>query len=346
MIHRDPATLDDVLPDVGDGDFYDTGTWYRVFAETCLDPGDRLSVEITGDGVALPMRERPDRVGPFGGVQLAWLGNYYTCRFGPLFTGTSDASEAVAAWGREVRRRTPRPARLVFSAVDERSTGLAALREGLRRASYLVETTEDFGNWYLPVSGDFDGYWSGRGARLRNTVERKERALRRDHAVELDIIDNPAEAERAIDLYERVHARSWKEPEPYPHFIPTLIREGMTAGAVRVGILLADGEPVASQLWIVWRGRATIFKLSYDERLRKLSAGSVLTRHMMREAFRVGDIVEIDFGCGDDPYKKDWLPERRQRWTLTAYDPLTACGAAHTLRRYLPRLIRRRLTGI
>lgn len=345
MIHRDPASLDAVLPDALDGDFYDTGTWYRIFAETCLDPGDRLSVEATPAGLVLPLRERRDALGPFRGVQLSWLGNYYTCRFGPLLSGTADAAAAFEAWGREVRRRRPRPARLVFSALEGETAGLDALRRGLGRAGYLVETVEDFGNWYSPVAGSFEEYWNGRAARLRNTVERKERALRRDHRVELELFRSPADAERATALYEHVHAHSWKEPEPYPLFIPTLIRAGLEAGAVRVGVLVVDDEPVAAQLWIVWQGRATIFKLSYDESRKKMSAGSILTRHMVREAFRSGDIAEIDFGCGDDAYKREWLPRRRQRWTVTAYDPTTACGAAHTLRRYLPRLIRRRLLG-
>ncbi|WP_158045866.1 GNAT family N-acetyltransferase [Skermanella pratensis] len=345
MIHRDPAILDAVLPDAADGDFYDTAAWYRVFAETCLDPGDRLSVEATPEGLVLPLRERPDVIGPFRGVQLSWLGNYYTCRFGPLLSGTADVAEAFENWGREVRRRDPRPARLVFSALDGGTAALDELRRGLGRAGYLVETVEDFGNWYNPVAGSFEDYWNGRGTRLRNTVERKERALRRDYRVDLEVFRSAADAERAIALYEHVHAQSWKETEPYPLFIPSLIRAGLEAGAVRVGVLLADGEPVAAQLWIVWHGRATIFKLSYAENRRKLSAGSILTRHMVREAFRSGDIAEIDFGCGDDPYKREWLPRRRQRWTVTAYDPTTACGAAHTLRRYLPRLIRRRLLG-
>ena len=50
---------------------------------------------------------------------------------------------------------------------------------------------------------------------------------------------------------------------------------------------------------------------------------------MMRDAFSRGDIAEIDFGCGDDPYKQEWLPERRQRWMITAYDPLSYAGRPH-----------------
>jgi hypothetical protein len=339
-----PADLAKALPDLPDSHFYDTAAWYRVFAETCLDPGDRLHVERLDGGHVLPLRDRPDAIGPFQGRRLESLGNYYTCRYAPLLN-RPDAASAIAAWGREIRRRKPRPSRLVFAAMDHPSAGFDALWTGLRRAGYLMEATEDFGNWYLGVAGDFAGYWANRSSRLRNTVERKERALFRAHRASVEILETPGQVARAIDLYQQVYAESWKDPEPYPDFIPSLIATGVKAQAVRVGVLLVDEEPVATQLWTVWNGHATIFKLSYAERLARFSPGSILTRHMISYAFSRGGIAEIDFGCGDDPYKQDWLPERRQRWIITAYDPLSYCGAAHTLRRYLPRLLRRRLIG-
>jgi hypothetical protein len=231
--------------------------------------------------------------------------------------------------------------------MDRPSAGFDALWTGLRQAGYLVEATEDFGNWYLSLEsgGDFTSYWADRNSRLRNTVERKERALFRAHRARVELLETPAESARAIDLYQRVHAGSWKQPEPYPNFIPSLIATGLDLGAVRIGVLTVDDEPVAAQLWIVWNRRATIFKLAYAEQFARFSPGSILTRQMMRDAFNRGGLDEIDFGCGDDPYKQEWLPERRQRWMLTAYDPLSPAGAAHTLRRYLPRLVRRRLLG-
>jgi CelD/BcsL family acetyltransferase involved in cellulose biosynthesis len=324
--------------------FYDTAEWYRVFEQTCLDPGDLPRIEHLDGGHVLPMRERRDAIGPVRGRRLEWLGNYYTCRYAPLLANP-DAASAIMEWGRAVRRSKPRPSLLVFAAMDRPSAGFEALWTGLRRAGFLVEATEDFGNWYLEPAGDFASYWASRNSRLRNTVERKERALFRAHRAQVEIFQTPAETTRSIDLYQRVHAESWKEPEPYPDFIPTLIATGFTAGAVRIGILMVDDEPVASQLWIVWNGRATIFKLSYAEQFARFSPGSILTRHMMHDAFSRGGLTEIDFGCGDDPYKQEWLPERRQRWMLTAYDPMSPAGAAHTLRRYVPRLLRRRLLG-
>jgi hypothetical protein len=336
--------FDNALPELPDGHFYDTAAWYRVFVETCLDAGDFPRIERLDGGHILPMRERSDAFGPLRGSQLEWLGNYYTCRYAPLLV-QPDAGSAITAWGREIRRRKPRPSRLVFAAMDRPSAGFDALWTGLGQAGYLMEATEGFGNWYLKPAGDFTSYWTSRNSRLRNTVERKERALFRTHRASVEILESTAQTARAIDLYQRVYAESWKEPEPYPNFIPTLIATGLDAGAIRVGVLTVDDEPVAAQLWIIWNHRATIFKLSYAERFARFSPGSILTRHMMRNAFGRADLAEIDFGCGDDPYKQEWLPERRQRWMITAYDPLTPCGGGHTLRRYLPRLLRRRLLG-
>jgi hypothetical protein len=332
-----------------DGRYFDTADWYRNFAATCLNPGDRWRIDAVFESgrpvLVLPLRERPDGVGPVAGRQLAGLSNFYSCRFAPLL-GPGEGAGAVARWAGSVRRSRVRPGRLVFEGLENPSPEFSALEMGLRRAGFQVETDEQFGNWYLPVAaGGYDAWWAGRDSRLRHTVERKERALRSRHRVTIDLFERAEEAERAVALYQRVHAASWKPEEPYGEFMPGLIRSGLAAEAVWVGVLSVDGEPAAAQLWVVWRRRATIFKLSYAEALRRLSAGSVLTRHLIREAFRRGGVDEIDFGWGDDPYKRDWLPYRRGRWMLTAYDPATLCGAALMLRWYLPRRIKRWLLG-
>ena len=313
-------------------DAFDSAAWFEILAETCLAPGTALRIDTVSDAagplLTLPMAQ--------SGTALRAIATFYTCRLGPPHRPGADLAEAAALWARDLRRRRDRPTRLWFEALDDPKP----LRAGLRRAGWLTEVWPQFGNWYLATAGlGFADYWAQRPPQLRNTVERKARALTRQGLQAT--FETYADPEQAVAVYDRVHALSWKEPEPHPAFMPTLIRRGLPAGWLRVGAMLIDGEPAAAQVWVVARRRATIFKLAYAEPLKSWSPGSQLTRHMMRALLDAGAVDEIDFGCGDDPYKRDWLPDRRQRWGLAAYDPRTASGLAAAARNLLPRLWRR-----
>ncbi len=34
-------------------------------------------------------------------------------------------------------------------------------------------------------------------------------------------------------------------------------------------------------------------------------------------------VLDVDYLTGDDPYKKDWMTHRRERWGITAFNPRT-----------------------
>ena len=64
-------------------------------------------------------------------------------------------------------------------------------------------------------------------------------------------------------------------------------------------------------------------------RQRDLSPGTVLTALMMAGILDGDDAVhEVDFGRGDDPYKRLWAGRRRQRVGLVIADPRRPRGAA------------------
>jgi hypothetical protein len=317
-------------------DFHLAPGWFDTFADSCLAPGEQASVDRVA-GVLLPVRRWRGRPG-LG--EVASLTNYYSCRFEPPgLADHPDGASVIAGWA-----RSQRADRIRFDALGPAGPAFRALAGGLRRAGLLVEAWPQFVNRYEPVAGvGFARYWAARDGKLRNTVDRKARALERQHRVDLLCFTRPAEAERATAHYERVYARSWKEPEPWPLFMPRLVRAAFAAGAGQLAVLTIDGEAAAAQFWLWGGGAATIFKLAHDERWERLSPGSVLTRHLMQAALDGGRLAEIDLGRGDDPYKRLWLSQSRERWGLAGYNPRRPGGLLLAARNLLPRWARRLL---
>ena len=86
-----------------------------------------------------------------------------------------------------------------------------------------------------------------------------------------------------------------------------------------------------------------MLKLAHDEADKAASPGTVLTAMMIRHMLSEESVVEIDFGRGDDPYKRLWTSRRRQRVGVELVYPRSPAGAAH-LARHLAGGLRRALT--
>jgi CelD/BcsL family acetyltransferase involved in cellulose biosynthesis len=82
-----------------------------------------------------------------------------------------------------------------------------------------------------------------------------------------------------------------------------------------------EGRPVAAQLWTIEDGIAFIHKLAHDPAAAAHSPGTVLTHALFAMAFDDDKVEIIDFGTGDDPYKRDWMELSNMRYRLEAFHP-------------------------
>src|SRR5687767_13722369 len=133
-----------------------------------------------------------------------------------------------------------------------------------------------------------------------------------------------------MDAYEKVFAKSWKKPEPYGSFVRQWALICARNNWLRLGVAWLGDLPIAAQFWFTMHGRASIFKLAYDEEYSQLSAGTVLSAHMFSHALDVDRVLEIDYLTGDDAYKQSWMTQRRQRSGILACNTMTLCGL-HTV---------------
>ncbi len=321
--------------------FFALPGWYDLMARHGVPPQSETRLycdERPGGSLALALRVVEER----GGRRLASLANFYSVEHGILCGPTAEITAGLGAIVREILAEAPRWDAIALEELDPRAPSYGAALRVLRRAGLLVECVFHSGTWYEDTAGmSFAEYLALRPSELRNTWQRKRRRLAAGERLKTAYYTGAAGIEDAIAGYQAIYARSWKPAEAYPAFIPALIRFAAEAGALRLGLSTLDGVPAAAQFWIVWNGRAVIYKLAHDRRFDEFSLGTLLTMEMIERVLAEDRPREITFGRGDDPYKKLWLPKRRERWGIAAANPRTRRGLGLGLKREAAKLYHR-----
>lgn len=239
------------------------------------------------------------------------MANWYSFIWRPVFGGCPDEKrkrELLATAARKLARQTHR---VVVSPVPDEDGSASLLAETFAVAGWLVIRTPCDENHVLHVGGrSFDEYWAARPGQLRSTVKRKGNR----GVVDLRI-ETRFSAASWLD-YEAIYVRSWKPEEGNPEFLRWLAGREAEAGRLRLGIASIDGVAVAAQFWTVENGTAYIHKLAHDERHIQVSPGTLLTHALFAHVIETDKVDLVDFGTGNDPYKRDWMEDVRPRYRL------------------------------
>lgn len=302
---------------------YDRLDWYRLLA---------AHNDLPGRPVVVRARDGEDSAWLFllkrARTASAWA-NYYSLRWRPVGGPHLIASLLAAV-------RTKKIATLDLAPIEDPAPLVAACRA----SGWIAFAEPAKANWRADTAGlSFDAYWAKRPSKMRNSAKRKAKAA----GLEVTIYDR-FDASAWAD-YESVYAASWKPDEGSPAFLRALAEQEGAAGTLRLGVARKDGAALAAQLWLVEHGEATIHKLAYREDAKALSPGTVLSMAMFRRAIDEDHVAIIDYGTGDEPYKADWMDERRMLWRVRAYDRRTLRGLAGAARQTVSSLVRRGRSG-
>lgn len=246
---------------------------------------------------------------------LSALANWYSFSWAPVFTGSPDAATQAALLDSIAAHLVRDTAQIDLYPISDHHGSTSMLLAAFRRAGWLAVRRPMGGNYRLELAGrDFAAYWSGRDGRLRTLVQRKSRA-----GIKLRLTDQMTDAD--WDAYRMVHSRSWKEPEPHIAFFRELAECEGAAGRLRLGFAEQDGHPIATQFWTIENGVALIHKLAHDKAFDATSPGTLLSHAMFAQAIDGDRVTTIDYGTGDNGYKRAWMDERAPLHRIDCFNP-------------------------
>lgn len=192
----------------------------------------------------------------------------------------------------------------------------AVEKTGLR---YRVYSTD--ANWYLDnIDYTSAAYFHNQPHRLKKQITYQMKRLEKKNALHIHIKSNIVSLENDLDMYEKLREKSWKAPESGKEFTREFCILAHDKGWLRLGFLFSNDIPIAGHKWIVHKKAAYILSLLYDEDYQKYSPGSILSSKMFGYVIDQDKVAQIDYLTGDEPYKKIWTPERRERKGMTVFN--------------------------
>ena len=266
--------------------------------------------------------------------------NYYSTSFGLITNDQSTESfasicQALASF---LAAATPRIAHLELSPWLAPDSEFETMIRALSAHGFHSERFRAFGNYYDDVKGvSFADYLAARPGKLRSLLKRRGKKFSNDCEARFELITSPDSLERHLSEYEQVYQARGRLTEPYPSFIRDVVQRIASEQRLRLGLLYADGQPVAAQIWFINAASASLFKSAFDPSWGKYSTGSLLSAFLIEHFLERDRVSAIDFLSGDDAYKKDWASQHQ------VVSGIEAINRSHLLGR--ARLIKRRLRG-
>ncbi|PLK25768.1 GNAT family N-acetyltransferase [Novosphingobium sp. TH158] len=280
---------------------FDRLAWWRNLVETC-NMFPLIAVARDGNHRAVMALLRHGR-------SISPLANWYSFRVRPVFSSGANNAVLLTEMAADLAGQAPH---IELAPLPDENGEASLLEACFRKAGWTVFREQCDVNHVLHLKGrSYADYLAGRPGPLRTTLKRKA------GKVSVELFDHfDADAWTA---YEAVYAQSWKPSEGSPAFLRRFAEEEGAAGRLRMALARHEGAPVAAQFWTVEGGTAFIHKLAHTEASKPLSPGTTLSAALFERVIDRDGVQLVDFGTGNDGYKRDWMEEVRPRFRLRMF---------------------------
>ena len=305
---------------------FDHAAWFDLLEAQGFAGAARRDARGRAGGTTAWLPLRMGKPGHFQG-----LTNWYSFAIRPLYRGGDQPEAALRALFADQRTRAARLS--LYPVPDVEQAGMA---DALRAAGWWVRATPAGDRHWLDLTGmNHDAWWDSRPGALKNTVRRKAKKG------VVDIALMTAFDADAWSAYESIYAASWKPEEGDPALLRAFAETESARGTFRMGLARIDGTPVAAQFWTVEDGTAFIHKLAHVEDSLKASPGTLLSAALFRHVIEADGVHRIDFGTGNDAYKRDWMNRHEPLWRIEAFNPARIAAWGPALKAFGRSLLRK-----
>ena len=187
---------------------------------------------------------------------------------------------------------------------------------GLKSREYFC-----FNDWTLEdINFSGDEYMSGKPKNLRKELGKRRRRLERNGQLRFEIESDRKSYDYYKKIYYEVRNKSWKHPERDIVFLDDFRRNTFDRGWLRYASLFFNNSPISCHLRLSYRDEVYFLESVYDREYAEYSPTTILRSELMKYVIDKEKVATIHTIKGDEAYKRDWTPQRRERRGIAIFN--------------------------
>ncbi len=319
-------------------DFDSSYEWYKELLLSALKPGASpiiITAQENGNIVILPLQIYYRKFKRYIGA----LTTVYSHNYLPIVIGEQTNCHKLIQSCMKHAIENFQPFIIDLEPLDPSNKLIKPLFQEIN-SWMITDTYFRFGNWIHTDIQSFEQYKNSLQSQLKNTIERRQKKLDKNHVWEIKVYTKIDEIEPAYEEYKYLYKLRWKKDEGNKQFFDAIVLDMAEKENIRLGILYIDNKPAAAQIWFSINKTASIFKLAYDEKYKQFSPGTLLTYKLAEYCITQDKVNKLDFLSGDDYYKRQWMNKRDEKWGIIAFNQRSAYGIFAAFRHYCGKFAR------